>query len=41
MLVMTSVASAAPREPNYDEAKIPAYTLPDPLVMADGTACWM
>ena len=38
LLLLTSAASTAPFEPNYDEAKVPAYTLPDPLVMADGTA---
>jgi hypothetical protein len=29
-------ARTQPKEANYDESKVPAYTLPDPLVMADG-----
>src|SRR6267142_1365113 len=28
--------SAEPFTPNYDESKVPKYTLPDPLTMADG-----
>lgn len=34
---MSTDASAQPDGFNYDEAKVPAYTLPDPLVTAAGT----
>lgn len=33
LVLAVSAADAA----NYDESKVPKYTLPDPLVMADGT----
>src|SRR5262245_44595131 len=37
LLAMCCAISAQPFKPNYDEAKVPKYTLPDPLVMAGGT----
>ena len=33
---MTNQQTLPPREVNYDEARVPPYTLPDPLVFADG-----
>ena len=36
--VLCAAALAQPAGTNFDESKVPPYTLPDPLVLADGRA---
>jgi len=38
LLLIPALTCAQPRDANYDESKVAPYTLPDPLIMADGSS---